>query len=97
MATLRKRGGKWQVQVRRRGFANVSRSFHLRSDALAWARQKEFEADRYGLTTEHKALANMTVAAIVTRYRDEVVPRKRGADRETVALNAFLQAQSRSC
>jgi type I restriction enzyme R subunit len=27
----------------------------------------------------------------VSRYRDEVVPRKRGADRETLTLNAFLR------
>ena len=25
------------------------------------------------------------------RYRDEVVPRKRGADRETLTLNVFLR------
>jgi integrase len=33
----------------------------------------------------------MTVADVVCRYRDEVVPRKRGADRETLMLNAFLR------
>ncbi len=33
----------------------------------------------------------ITVADIVSRYRDEVVPRKRGADRETLTLNAFLR------
>jgi hypothetical protein len=27
----------------------------------------------------------------VSRYRDEVAPRKRGADRETLVLNAFLR------
>ena len=91
MATLRKRGHKWQVQIRRRHHPAISRSFHLRSDALAWARQKELELDRCGLATEHKALGALTVAAVVTRYRDEVVPRKRGADRETIALNAFLR------
>ena len=31
------------------------------------------------------------MADIVGRYRDEVVPRKRGADRETLTLNAFLR------
>ena len=31
------------------------------------------------------------MADIMTRYRDEVVPRKRGADRETLLLNAFLR------
>jgi len=75
MATLRKRGGKWQVQIRRKGYSSVSRTFHLKTDALAWARQKELDADRCGLTTEHKALTTITVAGIITRYRDEVVPR----------------------
>ena len=91
MATLSKRGNKWQVQIRRRHHPAISRTFHLRNDALAWARQKELELDRCGLATEHKALGALTVAAVVTRYRDEVVPRKRGADRETIALNAFLR------
>ena len=69
----------------------LSRSFSLKSDALAWARQKELDAERRGLATEHKALRNLTVAEIMTRYRDEIVPRKRGADRETIAINAFLR------
>lgn len=91
MATLRKRGERWQVQVRRRGRPAVSRSFHLKSDALAWARDQELEADRQGLPTAHKGLRGITVADIVIRYRDEVVPRKRGAVRETFLLNAFFR------
>ena len=31
------------------------------------------------------------MADVVIRYRDEVVPRKRAGDRETVLLNAFLR------
>jgi hypothetical protein len=46
MATIRKRGAKWQVQIRRIGFPAISRSFHIRKDAEAWTRQKELEADR---------------------------------------------------
>lgn len=91
MATLRKRGQQWHVQVRRKGRASITRSFLLRSDALAWAQQQEFEADRQNLPTAHRSLRGITVADIVTRYRDEVVPGKRGADRETVLLNAFLR------
>ena len=69
-----------------------TRSFHLRSDALAWARQKELELDRCGLATDHKALGALSRSGgRESRYRDEVVPRKRGADRETIALNAFLR------
>lgn len=91
MATLRRRGERWQVQVRRTGRPSFSRSFQLKSDALAWARQQDLEADRQGLPTAHKGLRGMTVADVVVRYRDEVVPLKRGADRETVMLNAFLR------
>ncbi|MGB7619763.1 MAG: site-specific integrase [Pseudolabrys sp.] len=90
MATLRKRGEQWQVQVRRKGRTPVSRSFHLKSDALAWAREQEFEADQRQPQV-HKTLKGIAVADIVSRYRDEVVPRKRGADRETLTLNAFLR------
>ena len=49
MATIRKRGGKWQVQVRRQGMHPASRSFALKSDAARWARQTETEADRKGV------------------------------------------------
>ena len=90
MATLRRRGKRWQVQVRRKGRARVSRSFQSKSEALLWAREQEFEADK-GQPQVHKTLRGITVADIVTRYRDEVVPRKRGADRETLTLNAFLR------
>ena len=78
------------MQVRRKGRTLVTRSFRLKSLALAWAREQEFEADK-GRAQVHKTLRGITVADIVSRYRDEVVPRKRGADRETLVLNAFLR------
>jgi hypothetical protein len=56
MATIRKRGAKWQVQIRRIGFPAISRSFHIRKDAEAWARQKELEADRCELPSDPRAL-----------------------------------------
>jgi hypothetical protein len=59
--------------------------------ALAWAHQQELEADRNGLPTVHKVLRGIMVADVLTRYRDEIIPRKRGADRETFLLNAFLR------
>lgn len=91
MATLRKRGGRWQVQVRRKGRPSVTRSFLMKSDALAWTREQELEADRQGIPTARKGLRGITVADVVRRYRDEVVPRKRVAERETFLLNAFLR------
>jgi integrase len=90
LATVRKRGHRWQAQVRRKGRASVTRSFNSKREALVWAREQELEADQRRPQV-HKALKDITVADIVGRYRDEVVPRKRGADRETLTLNAFLR------
>ena len=52
MATVRKRGDRWQVQVRRQGFSPTSRTFQLRADALTWARQMEAQADRLELPAD---------------------------------------------
>ncbi len=90
MATLRRRRDRWQVQVRRKGRTPISRSFRLKSEALLWAREQELEADQRRPEI-HRTLKGITVADIVSRYRDEVVPRKRGADSETLTLNAFLR------
>jgi integrase len=90
LATLRRRGKRWQVQVRRKGRQAISRNFRSKAEALVWAREHEIEADK-GRSQVHEALRGITVAEVVTRYRDEVVPRKRGADRETFTLNAFLR------
>jgi len=54
MATFRKRGGKWQVQVRRKGAPPASKSFLLRSDAVRWAQQMEAQADRLAPHREGK-------------------------------------------
>ncbi|MBF9235004.1 tyrosine-type recombinase/integrase [Microvirga alba] len=91
MATIRKRGDKWQVQVRRNGSPSLSRSFFHKADAQAWARQVELEADRSDLGPNAAVLNNLTVGDLIRRYLNEVVPRKRSAKNETAVLKAFLR------
>ena len=91
MATIRKRGAKWQVQIRRVGVRAVSRSFHVRKDAEAWARQIEVQADRHDLPLDPKTLQQVTLGQLVERYRDTVSVRKLGYEVERVVLNAFLR------
>ena len=91
MATIRKRGAKWQVQIRRVGVRPISRSFHVCKDAEAWARQMEVQADRRELPSDPKALQRVTLGQLVERYRDTVSVRKRGSDVERIVLNAFLR------
>lgn len=90
MATIRKRGDRWQVQVRRTGQAPVSKSFVQKSDAQAWARKMESAADRGELGAPHTG--TITTRTILERYRDEVTPRKKGADVERYRIKTLLSA-----
>jgi integrase len=76
VATIRKRNGQWQVQVRRRGFDPVSKTFTARQDAAGWARQIEAEMDRNAYVPR-KAAEAITVKALTDRYLQEVAPQKR--------------------
>jgi hypothetical protein len=77
MATIRKRNDRWQVQVRRQGFAPVARSFRLRTDAQEWAREMERQADRQELSISRHTLQQITLGELVTRYRDTVTSKKK--------------------
>ena len=91
MATIRKRGTKWQVQVRRAGHRGIARSFHRKSDAAAWAREMEIRSDRSELPSDTRILSRITLGHLVTRYRDTISPRKRGYEIERIVLTAFLR------
>jgi integrase len=92
MATIRKRGGKWQAIVRREGRTR-SRSFSMRADAARWARETEQQAERGDLTsTDARAeLRNTTLADVLTRYRDEITPQKQAGQNEAAMLDSVLQ------
>jgi hypothetical protein len=90
MATIRRRGSRFQVQVRRQGQPIQSRTFLQLKDAQAWARQMEVQADRHDLPSDHRALQRVTLGELVTRYRDTVTVRKRSAEIEQIVLSAFL-------
>jgi len=90
MATIRKRGDKWQVQIRRIGFRPIAKSFHLLKDAEIWARQMEVQADRCELPPDPQVLQQITLGQLVERYRDTVSVNKRTHKTERIILNAFL-------
>jgi integrase len=91
MASIRRRKYAWQAQVRRQGHAPLSRTFQLKADAELWARQTETDLDRGGLPMDSRLLRSHTLADLLERYASEVVPRKRGANREVYLLRVVLR------
>ncbi|MDI1228561.1 MAG: site-specific integrase [bacterium] len=91
MATIRKRKHKYEVQIRRRGFAPISRSFHRHADAEEWARFMETQADRGELPTPMKVLDQHKVKDLLIRYRDEISAKKRSYYSEKYALDFLIR------
>lgn len=90
MASIRKRGSKWQAQVRRHGASPLSKSFLQKADAHAWARAIETQLDR-GELQDRSCLNAITVGALLKRYRDTVTIRKPSRETETFRINALLR------
>ncbi|MDA8149897.1 MAG: site-specific integrase [Nitrospiraceae bacterium] len=84
MATVQKRGPyQWRVQIRKKGFPPQTRTFDVRSEADAWARQVEGEMDR-GLFVSRKEAENTTLSEALDRYEREVSSQKRSSDQDRI-------------
>jgi integrase len=91
MASIRKRNGKFQVQIRRTGYPTISKSFAQKKDAQEWARLREIELDRDELAPCRRNLSTIKLRDLVLRYMSEVLPEKRSQEVETIVLNRFLK------
>lgn len=88
MATIRKRGDKYQARVQRTGISEQSRTFSSRQGAERWARAVERDID-LGVYLTETHVVTVTVSQLLSRYRTEVSPTKRGGDMEVIRLQAM--------
>ena len=72
MGNIRKRNRKFQAQVRREGVKPIYKTFTNRKDAVVWVRGIEARIDA-GETNVSVSKA-ITLADLLTRYRQEVTP-----------------------
>jgi len=91
VASYRKRGGVWHIQIRRQGYPAQTKTFNAKTDADRWVRGVE-----RGLDLGHVSFNNDTPKAtylcdVLARYRDNVSINKRGHDVEKWRLNAISQ------
>lgn len=91
MANIRKRGNKYQVQIRRDGYPSLYKSFSKKSDAETWARHNESLADRGDIPQPSRLLKGHTVQSVFERYKAEVSIKKRSYNSEKFILDALIR------
>ena len=91
MATIRQRGDRWQIIIRRQGYPNQSKIFDLKKDAEKWGRQQERLMDA-GEWSDNSQSKQTTLDDLLSRYLLEVTCTKRGKVVETCRINAFKRS-----
>lgn len=92
MATIRKRGDKWQARIQLKGFDPAAKSFATKADAEAWAKIVEAEMVR-GVFIKRTEAERTTLGELLTRYGQEISPTKRGARNEGYRLEQFRRSK----
>ena len=90
MATIRKRNGRWQAQIRKSGTRAISRTFTLKQDALFWAREQERVLELQTDVLAKKKLLNRTLAELLNDYEEEV-----GQHKKSYSVERYYFAQLR--
>ncbi|PUE29025.1 hypothetical protein B9Z39_02810 [Limnohabitans sp. JirII-29] len=91
MATVRQRGDRWQVIVKRKGYPTRSNTFDLKKDAEKWGRQQERLMDT-GDWSDTAPAKNTTLEQLLERYLVEVTVHKPGAYVEASRIKTIKQA-----
>ena len=90
MATLRKRTGKWTVEIRRKGHRKVYATFVQKSDARGFINKVENEIQQQKYKDISEA-ANTTFKVVLHRYIREKIENKKDKQRERSKLNVILR------
>jgi len=91
MATIRQRNNRWQCIVKRKGYPPLSKTFDLRNDAEKWARLQERLMDA-GQWVDRTEAEQTTFGQLLDRYAREITCTKRGAEVETIRINALKRS-----
>ena len=74
MATFEKRKSGWhQAKIRRKGYPPQSRTFQVKADAEAWARDIENKMDR-GIFVDRSEAEQTTLGDLIGRFKKEFAP-----------------------
>ena len=88
MATIRKYRGKFNVQIRKKGYPFISKSFVSLTVAKKWAITTEADIER----RIHAVIPDdTTVGELLERYRTEILPTHKGQQVEQYRIQTLLE------
>ncbi|MDC3124152.1 hypothetical protein OBB00_05500, partial [Gammaproteobacteria bacterium] len=88
MASIRRRGKGYQVQVRRIGSKPVSRTFTLKADAERWARQAEIDSENN--CEGNHILDSVTLRTLLERYAQHQAPHLKSRKQTLSLVNLMI-------
>ncbi|MBR57009.1 MAG: integrase, partial [Myxococcales bacterium] len=77
MATIRKRTGRYHVQIRKNGYPAVTQTFTSITAAKKWVKAAESDMER----RLFQPVSDITVGEILNRYQRTILPKHRGGSR----------------
>ena len=88
MATIRKRNGRYHVQVRKNGYQTVTKTFTSVTTARKWASGVESDMER----RLHVVVPDQTtVRELLKRYEKQILPNHKGQQAEGyTSINAYF-------
>ena len=91
MATIRRRGDRWQGRVQSKEHGELSRSFTSQADAKVWCAITESEIARgtFAALKARVASETLTLTAALNRYQRQITSKKRGAFQEGKRIEAW--------
>jgi hypothetical protein len=89
MASIRKRGKSWQVQVRSRKAGAIGKSFHRKADAERWAIEQEalMQTGQFAQTQAQ----DLNLGDLMRAYAEKVTPTKKGAAQEFRRITRLMK------
>jgi integrase len=85
MATIRRRGDRYHVQIRKIGHSPVTKSFSDRKTAETFAKDTESRMER-GVFQDSCLAEKTTLSDLLDRYESEILPGKKGSYKEQRSL-----------
>ena len=89
MSTIRKRKGKWFVEIRKKYFKPIRKTFEYKLDAEKYAREKQAEIDK-GFLVSYEQAQSTKLGELLERYRLEITSKKKSNETEDYKIK-YLQ------